>query len=196
MTPTPFTAPGTARPPSVRRQRMEPAAAAGQSPEPMASRWCSSSDSRPTSSWWTYRASPRRDPPWSPWSAETHPPRVRSRERQRSPWSAGPPPARPVAGPAGLVLLGALRPADGARGRASDPGDADCRVRRADQGASIKRTFAVPVRNIPSSRPTGAQGSDQAMLITGANMESPAEGTDPVLMTFQQYPLETRYGRS
>ncbi len=36
--------------------------------------------------------------------------------------------------------------------------------------------------------------SDQATLITGANMESTGEGMDPVLMMFEQYLLVTRYG--
>jgi hypothetical protein len=32
------------------------------------------------------------------------------------------------------------------------------------------------------------------MLLTGANMESPGDGTDPILMMFEEYLLETRYG--
>ena len=100
-----------------------------------------------------------------------------------------------LAGPAGLVLLGALRPSDGPEAERQILATLTVVFAEQIKGPPSEEDFRVPgsEQTIKSSH-TALKVSDQATLITGANMESPGEGTDPVLMMFEQYLLETRYG--
>ena len=63
------------------------------------------------------------------------------------------------------------------------------------KGPPSEKDFRGPgSEQTTKSSHTALKVSDQATLITGANMESPGEGSDPVLMTFEQYLLQTSYG--
>jgi hypothetical protein len=99
------------------------------------------------------------------------------------------------AGPAGLVLLGALRPSDGPEAERQILATLTVVFAEQIKGPPSEGNFRIPgsQQAIKSSH-TALKVSDQAMLIAGANMESPGEGTDPILMMFEQYLFETRYG--
>jgi hypothetical protein len=99
-----------------------------------------------------------------------------------------------LAGPAGLVVVGALRPS---------------RVREADREILATMTVAFseieePLEAadflVPDSERTVKADvdvtrlSDRATLIRRLSLESPGEGLEPVLVLLMQYLLQTRYG--
>jgi hypothetical protein len=99
------------------------------------------------------------------------------------------------AGPAGLVLLGALRPSDVPEAERQILATLTVVLAEQIKGPPSEGNFRVPgSKQAIKSSHTALKVSDQAMLITGANMESPGEGTDPILMMYEQYLFETRYG--
>jgi hypothetical protein len=100
-----------------------------------------------------------------------------------------------LAGPAGLVLIGALRPSDVPEAERQILATLTVVFAEKIKGSPSEKDFRVPgsEQTVKSSH-TVLKVSDRATLITGANMESTGEGIDPVLMMFEQYLLETRYG--
>jgi len=98
-----------------------------------------------------------------------------------------------VAGPAGLVVVGALRPCDVPEAQR-------------DVLATLTVAFAEQIKGPPSAadfRVTGPDGeshdhvtkiSDKATLITRGRRESLGEGMEPVRISTWEYLLETSFG--
>lgn len=99
-----------------------------------------------------------------------------------------------VAGPAGVVVIGALRPAAG-----PEP-DREILATLTVAFSEIKGPLSAEDFRVPDSEQTSRSHqevlelSDKATLITRVSKESPGEGIEPVLMLLLQYLLETRYG--
>lgn len=100
-----------------------------------------------------------------------------------------------VAGPAGVVLIGALRPSDVPE--AQRPVLATLTVAFAEHIKGAPRAEDFPIADSPTtvqSTQDVVKISDKAILINRASMESPGEGMEPVPMIMQQYAIETRFG--
>jgi len=100
-----------------------------------------------------------------------------------------------VAGPAGIVLIGALRPSDVPE--AERPVLATLTVAFSEQvkGPLSAVDFPIPDSDhTTQSHQEVTKLSDKATLVTHGSREALGEGMDPVLVMMWQYLLETRFG--
>lgn len=100
-----------------------------------------------------------------------------------------------VAGPAGLVVVGALRPSDVPEAEREILATLTVAFSDGVKGPLSAEDFQVPdSERTTRSHQEVLELSDKATLITRVSMESPGEGMDPVLMLLLQYLLQTRFG--